>query len=43
MPASHTVHRLVVTFDDIHAVADAGLILPATTALANIRGIELTT
>jgi hypothetical protein len=31
----------VVTFDDIHAVADAGLILPATPGLANIRGIEL--
>ncbi len=32
MPVSHTLDRLVVTFDDTHAVADAGLILPATLA-----------
>jgi hypothetical protein len=32
MPASHTLDRLAVTFDDAHAVADAGLILPATLA-----------
>jgi hypothetical protein len=30
MPASHTLDRLAVTCDDSHAVADAGLILPAT-------------
>lgn len=32
MPVSHTLDRLTVTFDDSHAVADAGLILPATLA-----------
>jgi hypothetical protein len=32
MPASHTLDRVVVTFDDTHAVADAGLILAATLA-----------
>jgi hypothetical protein len=31
MPSSsHTLDRLTVTFDDDHAVADAGLVLPAT-------------
>lgn len=32
MPASHTLDRLVVTFDDRHAVADAGLVLAASLA-----------
>jgi hypothetical protein len=32
MPVSHTLDRVAVTFDDTHAVADAGLILPATLA-----------
>ncbi|MGH3906064.1 MAG: IS1380 family transposase [Pseudonocardiaceae bacterium] len=32
MPSSHDLDRLVVTFDDPHAVADAGLVLPATLA-----------
>lgn len=27
---SHTLHRLGVAFDDLHAVASAGLLLPAT-------------
>lgn len=30
MPASHVLDRVGVTFDDDHAVANAGLILPAT-------------
>jgi len=29
-PSSHILNRLDVTFDDDHAVADAGLVLPAT-------------
>lgn len=32
MPALHTLDRVAVTFDDSHAVADAGLILPASLA-----------
>jgi len=32
MQSSHTLDRVAVTFDDEHAVADAGLILPATLA-----------
>ena len=32
MQSSHSLDRLDVTFDDPHAVADAGLILPATLA-----------
>jgi hypothetical protein len=32
MRSSHSLDRLAVTFDDPHAVADAGLILPATLA-----------
>ncbi|MGH9278883.1 MAG: IS1380 family transposase [Acidimicrobiales bacterium] len=32
MQSSHSLDRLGVTFDDPHAVADAGLILPATLA-----------
>jgi DDE family transposase len=32
MRSSHSLDRLDVTFDDAHAVADAGLILPATLA-----------
>jgi hypothetical protein len=40
MPASHTLDRLAVTFDDSHAVADAGLILPATLAQhLGLRGL----
>ena len=38
MRSSHVVDRLAVTFDDDHAVAFAGLILPAT--LAGRLGIE---
>jgi hypothetical protein len=30
MPSSHALDRLEVTFDDGHAVANAGLLLPAT-------------
>jgi hypothetical protein len=30
--SSHSLDRLGVAFDDSHAVADAGLILPATLA-----------
>ncbi len=36
--SSHTLDRVEVTFDDDHAVADAGLILPAT--LAQHLGVE---
>ena len=32
MRSSHSLDRLDVTFDDDHAVADAGLVLPATLA-----------
>ena len=32
IPSSHDIDRLVVTFDDPHAVADVGLVLPATLA-----------
>jgi len=32
MRSSHSLDRLDVTFDDEHAVADAGLMLPATLA-----------
>ncbi len=32
MQSSHSLDRLGVTFDDPHAVADAGLVLPATLA-----------
>ena len=32
MPSSHSPDRLVVGFDDDHAVANAGLLLPATLA-----------
>ena len=40
MPASHTLDRVAVTFDDSHAVADAGLILPATLAQhLGLRGL----
>jgi hypothetical protein len=30
MPSSHSLDRLAVAFDDDHAVANAGLLLPAT-------------
>ena len=32
MPSSHSPDTLVVGFDDAHAVANAGLVLPATLA-----------
>ena len=38
MPSSHSPAGLVVAFDDDHAVANAGLLLPAT--LADRLGIE---
>jgi hypothetical protein len=38
MSSSHSPHALVVAFDDTHAVANAGLVLPAT--LAERLGIE---
>jgi hypothetical protein len=38
MPSSHSPDTLVVAFDDSHAVANAGLMLPAT--LAERLGIE---
>jgi hypothetical protein len=38
MPSSHSPDALVVAFDDGHAVANAGLVLPAT--LAERLGIE---
>jgi hypothetical protein len=38
MPSSHSPDTLVVAFDDDHAVANAGLLLPAT--LAERLGIE---
>jgi hypothetical protein len=38
MPSSHSPAGLVVAFDDDHAVANAGLLLPAT--LAERLGIE---
>jgi hypothetical protein len=38
MPSSHSPDSLVVGFDDDHAVANAGLVLPAT--LAQRLGIE---
>jgi Transposase DDE domain group 1 len=38
MPSSHSPAGLVVAFDDDHAVANAGLLLPAT--LTDRRGIE---
>jgi hypothetical protein len=40
MPSSHSPAGLVVAFDDDHAVANAGLLLPAT--LAQRLGIEAT-
>jgi hypothetical protein len=41
MPSSHCPDRLAVAFDDDHAVANAGLLLPAT--LADRLGIEAVT
>jgi hypothetical protein len=38
MPSSHSPAGLVVAFDDDHAVANAGLLLPAT--LAERLGVE---
>jgi hypothetical protein len=38
MPSSHSPDTLVVGFDDTHAVANAGLVLPAT--LAERLGVE---
>ena len=38
MGSSHTLDQLDVSFDDTHAVANAGLLLPAT--LAERLGIE---
>jgi hypothetical protein len=38
MAASHTLDRLDICFDDTHAIANAGLLLPAT--LAQRLGIE---
>lgn len=38
MPSSHSPGRLAVAFDDTHAVANAGLVLPAV--LAQRLGIE---
>jgi hypothetical protein len=38
MPSSHSPNSLAVTFDDTHAVANAGLLLPAT--LAERLGIQ---
>jgi hypothetical protein len=38
MPSSHSADTLVVGFDDAHAVANAGLVLPAT--LAECLGVE---
>jgi hypothetical protein len=38
MSSSHSSDRLVVAFDDTHAIANAGLLLPAT--LAERLGIE---
>jgi hypothetical protein len=38
MSSSHSPDRLAVAFDDVHAVANAGLLLPAT--LAERLGIE---
>jgi hypothetical protein len=38
MRSSHVLDRLDAIFDDEHAVADAGLVLPAT--LADRLGIE---
>jgi hypothetical protein len=32
MPSSHSPDSLMVAFDDTHAVANAGLLLPATLA-----------
>src|SRR5918999_259131 len=40
MGSSHTLDQLDICFDDTHAVANAGLLLPAT--LAERRGIEQT-
>ena len=38
MGSSHTLDQLDICFDDTHAVANAGLLLPAT--LAERLGIE---
>jgi Transposase DDE domain group 1 len=38
MPSSHSPNTLVVAFDDAHAVANAGLVLPAT--LVERLGVE---
>jgi hypothetical protein len=38
MPSSHTLDQLDIAFDDTHAIANAGLLLPAT--LAGPLGIE---
>jgi hypothetical protein len=40
MQSSHTLDQLDIAFDDTHAVANAGLLLPAT--LAQRLGIEQT-
>ena len=40
MRSSRTLDRLLVTFDDEHAVANAGLVLPAT--LTALLGLEAT-
>jgi hypothetical protein len=40
MPSSHTLDQLDIAFDDTHAIANAGLLLPAT--LAERLGIEQT-
>ncbi|MGH9282996.1 MAG: transposase, partial [Acidimicrobiales bacterium] len=40
MQSSHSLDRVAVTFDDPHAVADAGLVLPATLAQhLGLRGL----
>jgi hypothetical protein len=38
MPSSHSQERLAVAFNDHHAVANAGLLLPAT--LAQRLGVQ---
>jgi hypothetical protein len=40
MASSHTLDQLDICFDDTHAIANAGLLLPAT--LAERLGIEQT-
>jgi hypothetical protein len=40
MASSHTLDQLDICFDDTHAVANAGLLLPATPGLRQSAGMS---